>query len=152
MLSYRQWTAFVHRYSSCPGGIGQCAMRWRLHHLWMYWGGMQIKWVIGCQVRKVEVIWSLTSLSKHFMWVLQGDSHLCSVTFAFLGTRTMVDILKQVGTEDDINTLFCEMYVQPFTLPYSRYTFQCCFPINFKYHLNPVCPKSHPTQNMFHSI
>jgi hypothetical protein len=37
-LSYSQWTAFLHRYSSCPDGIGQCAAWLRVHHLWTYWG------------------------------------------------------------------------------------------------------------------
>ena len=46
-----QWTAFLHRYSSCPDGIGQCTVRWRLHRLWIYWGGKQIEVGLVCQVR-----------------------------------------------------------------------------------------------------
>jgi hypothetical protein len=44
--------------------IGQCAVRWRLHCLLIYWGGKQIEVGLGCPVR---YIWTLTSLSKHFM-------------------------------------------------------------------------------------
>ena len=43
---------------------------------------------------RVEVIWSLTSLSMHFMM------RFISVTLAILGTGTMLALLKHVETAD----------------------------------------------------
>ena len=52
---------------------------------------------------RVEVIWSLTSLSMHIMMMevsAMGQLSFSSVTFAFLGTETIVALLKHVGTAD----------------------------------------------------
>jgi hypothetical protein len=38
----------------------------RFHRLWTYWGGKEIEVGLGYQVGW-RLIWSLTSLSKHFM-------------------------------------------------------------------------------------
>jgi hypothetical protein len=92
------WTIseFLHRYSSCPDGIGQCAVWRRWNRLWIYWGGKQIGVGLGCQVgwRWYDPWLASQNPSWWQKWVLS------SVTLAFLGTGTIVHMLKHVGIAD----------------------------------------------------
>ena len=94
MLSCRRWTAFSHRYYSCPDGLGQCAVWLRLR-LWTYWGGQQIGMGIGCQVgwRWYDPWLVSQSTSWWRKWVLrggQGDSYGRYTYSSALGSGTVV--------------------------------------------------------------